>query len=164
MILSCEGIDKLWPNKIKNLVSICQKWTNWSSYFKEQEYLVLMLKLNFCNENWNFDNLVSAIMSVAASKHWRFIWWDEWWSIMSSILLKLYNEMCQHLEDLSNANNQYFPNVQLLDIRKMRMIKLPILGQNTNTEWKFCFYISKSILKLTILNLGLEFQRIYIVT
>lgn len=42
--------------------------------------------------------------------------------------------MCQHLEDLSNANNQYFPNVQLLDIRKTRMIKLPILGQNTNTE------------------------------
>lgn len=79
---------------------------------------------------------------------------------MSSILLELHNEMCQHLEDLYNANNQYSPNVQLLDIRKTGMIKLPTLGQNTNTE---C-YISKSILKLTILNLGLEFQRIATVT
>lgn len=51
--------------------------------------------------------------------------------------------MCQHLEDLYNANNQYSPNVQLLDIRKTEMIKLPILGQNTNTECKFCFLYFK---------------------
>jgi hypothetical protein len=48
---------------------------------------------------------------------------------MNSILLKFYGEMCQHLQDLYKANNQYFPNIYLLGARKTKKMTLPILGQ-----------------------------------
>lgn len=31
-------------------------------------------------------------------------------TINSGDVLMLYNEICQHLEDLNNSVNQYFPN------------------------------------------------------
>ena len=33
--------------------------------------------------------------------------------------LILYNEMCQHLEDLHNSVNQYFPNDQCMMLQMM---------------------------------------------
>lgn len=63
--LTNYGQSKLsiWSIFVKN------ELTNPVTSKNNSSCLLPKLKLNFFNENWNFDSIVSAVMSVTASKH-----------------------------------------------------------------------------------------------
>lgn len=57
---------------------------------------------------------------------------------MNTIFFILYNERCQHLEDLHNSANQQFPNAQ--HIIKSCMVKDSLKVQNSLMDFNLTKY------------------------
>lgn len=69
-----------------------------------------MTKFELSNKSWNFGNLVSDTANLRASQYLKTF--HELCGNINEFdfFLVLYNDMCQHLEDLHNSMNQYVLN------------------------------------------------------
>lgn len=72
-----------------------------------------MIKFDFQAKNLNFGELVPATLSLTASYGKDF---SKSWVVIVNVTFFffwiLYNEICQHLEELHNLVNQYIPDDQ----------------------------------------------------
>ena len=70
-----------------------------------------MMKFDFQAKNLNFGELVPATLGLTASYGKDF---SKSWVVIVNVTFFwiLYNEICQHLEELHNLVNQYIPDDQ----------------------------------------------------
>lgn len=68
-----------------------------------------MIKLELSTENQNFGELVFATLSMTVFQYLKTFVNRVGGDITMHALI-LYNEVCQHLEDLQNSVNQYITN------------------------------------------------------
>ena len=87
-----------------------------------------MIKFKLLRENWNFIKLVFAIMVLTGSKYLKDFSdgvGDEF-NACDSLLLILYNEMCQDLKDLDYSVNQYFSDMKCMILQNLHNYKRSI--------------------------------------
>ena len=86
-----------WACLFKKIAErICCQWQNLSFEVK----MTVLVDLNPPLRAWKLPSTK------------RLTQWDRW--VILHDFIVLYNEMCQHLEDLHNLVNQYFPNDQCM--------------------------------------------------
>lgn len=76
-------------------------------------------------------HLLPMIKSAPSTMY--FLWWDSGDTKEYDFLI-LHRKKCQHLEDLHNSRNHYFPNDQCMHISKLLRVRDPIKVQNRQID------------------------------
>lgn len=101
----------------------------------KQEWLPI-IKFEFSGEKQNFGNLVSNTMSQTTSQYLQT-------SLMSSVakwqmwFCGIMWWKCQHLEELPNPENQYFPNDQWMMAQNLSWVKDPFKFKMAPWIWMY---------------------------
>ena len=93
---------------LRNKVSLSRK--QWTAFVATDKIQTFKQKLEFCKPYVHHCELKSLL----TLKHCSY---------ENKVFLMLYNEMCQHLEDLHNSVNQYFPDGQHMTSQKHAWVK-----------------------------------------
>ena len=98
----------------------------WYSQKKEEE----RKKIDLSSKHWNFGKLLPTTVTLTNFKC-KKIFLSRWTVTKTIVFLKiLYNNTCQHLEELCNLVTQYFPNDPCMMLQNHVWIKEPFKVQD----------------------------------